>query len=360
MPRILVACLGVLLLAGCEAPHPAPMVDADLLAARAAHTATVLSDGVVLVAGGCVVDGCTTASAEAFAVASGIGSRLGDMATPRDSHTATLLPSGGVLVTGGFTAEGTAPQSSAELFDSTTGAWRTVGSMSVGRGGHAAATLGNGGVAVVGGWVRSRTYTAAIDLYNPETGTFDAGPDLDIAVDGLAAVSLDDGRVLITGGQSAPGVASGQAAILSADGRMLVSVGPLLVARFKHTMVALDDGRVLVIGGTSDDYELLTSTEIFDPATNTFTPGPELHHGRYKLAGGAALLPDGRVVVGGGGDGIEVLDPAHGTSTISTSAAGRASFGTISVVGTDVLLLGGYDERIALTRRFIEVPVSAL
>ncbi len=350
-------------LAACTtpaAPPPASPVGTSAVAARAAHSATVLDDGTLLIAGGCIIDGCGDASADSFAVTATTAIQVGSMGDARDVHTATLLESGEVLVTGGFSGEGLPPLASAEVFDPLTGSWDSVAPLATQRGGHAAARLGSGKVVVAGGWVRSRTYTATTEVFDPATGAFTAGPDLPAAADGLEAVALDDGRVLITGGQSAPGVPSDQAVLIAADGASREAVDPLGTARFKHTMVALDDGRVLVIGGTTDDIELLTSTEIFDPASGSFQPGPELLHGRYKVTGGATLLPDGRVLVGGGGDGVEIIDLEAGISTRATTASGVSSFGTASVTGEIVLLIGGYDERIGLTGRYLAVPVAEL
>ncbi|MEO5920361.1 MAG: kelch repeat-containing protein [Pseudolysinimonas sp.] len=359
------ACAAILLLVACTTPVPATaptrvLVDVADVAARAAHSATVLVDGAVLIAGGCIIDGCGSATASSFAVTPTGAIEVGMMGDARDAHTATLFGSGQVLVTGGFSGEGAPPLASAEVFDPGTGSWAAVGDLATQRGGHAAALLGSGDVIVVGGWVRSRTYTATTEVFDPHTGSFSPGPSLPSAADGLEAVTLDDGRVLVTGGQAAPGVASGQAVVISADGATLDRVGPLAVARFKHTMVKLDDGRVLVIGGTTDDTALLTSTEIFDPATGRFSPGPAMLHGRYKVTGGATLLPDGRVLVGGGGEGVELIDVVAGVSTPATTATGVASFGTISLSGAVVLFVGGYDARIGLTRRFLAVPVDEL
>lgn len=81
-------------------------------------------------------------------------------------------------------------------------------------------------------------------------------------------------------------------------------------ARFKHDMVLLSDGRVLVIGGTPDDETLLSSTEVFDPSTREFTPGPDLLEARYKMPNGGLLLDEGRVAIGGGGQTVETMDVA--------------------------------------------------
>ncbi len=330
------------------------------LAHRAAHTMTALADGSLLVAGGCVVDGCTTATGSTYLVDRSGAAAVRDLRDARDAHTATLLTDGRVLVVGGFAGEGQPPLTSAEVFDPAAGTWERVGELAVGRGGHAAALLGDGRVVVAGGWVGSGRYTASIEIFDPRTGRFSAGPDLPEAVDGLAAVSLRDGSVLVAGGQSTPGKASAQAVLLLRDGT-LRPVTSLVRARFKHAMVTLRTGEVLVVGGTPDDDRLLRSTELFDPVTATFVPGPTLRAGRYKLTDAAVLLPDGRVAVAGGGPGVEVVDVPGATSRFVPAAGrGRASFSTVGISGSRLLVLGGYDESIRLTDTDLAVPLSDL
>ncbi len=336
------------------------MAEASRVQDRAAHTATALPDGSVLVAGGCVVDGCGRATTSAVVLDDGGDVVVAAMTTARDAHTATLLDSGAVLVAGGFSGEGEGPLPGAEVFDPGTRTWEPTPPMRLGRGGHAAARLGDGRVVEVGGWVGPGRYTSTSELYDPASGRFDPGPSLPEAVDGLAAVSLVDGSVLVTGGQVEPGVASATAVVISSDGT-LSRVGPLAQARFKHTMVTLPSGRVLVIGGTSDDEDLLSTTEVYDPATQRFTPGPAMTNGRYKLNGSATLLPDGRVVVAGGGPGVEVIDVTRGTSTAVPHVDGtRASFSTASVVGPNVRIIGGYDRGIRLTRTDLTIALASL
>lgn len=323
------------------------------VAARAAHTATSLADGKVLVVGGCVSDGCGTAtSSTALIEPSGVVNTVGSLAESRDAHTATLLPDGSVLVVGGFSAEGRPPLGSAERWSPTSTSWRPAGVLRTPRGGHAAALLGLDRVLVAGGWVASHTYTASTEIYDSAKNRFVAGPVLPVAVDGLAAATLRDGSVLVTGGQRSPGVGTATAVVIRPDGR-LIRVADMGHARFKHTMVTLPTGEVLVIGGTDNDQRLWNTTEIYDPATRTFRPGPALNAGRYKLSGSAAVLPDGRVVVAGGGPGAEVLDvPADSSTELTGAATGRASFSTVNTLGSQVLILGGYDESIRLTHLF--------
>lgn len=358
----------MLVLAACTGGPPesgerAPQVSrsgAGGVEQRAVHTATPLPDGSVLVAGGCVVDGCTLATTSTVLLRGDGDVEVAPMAAARDAHTATLLASGEVLVTGGFSGEGRPPLADAEVYDPRSRAWTPTPPLQVGRGGHAAARLRDGRVVVAGGWVGPRRYTATSEIYDPGTGRFEPGPELPEAADGLAAVSLADGSVLVTGGQTAPGVGTASAVVVSADGG-LESVGPLAQARFKHTMVALPGGRVLVVGGTSTDTDLLSSTEVYDPATRRFTTGPTMASGRYKLSGSATVLPDGRVVVAGGGPGVEVIDVRRGTSTpVAAADIARASFSTVSVVGEAVRVLGGYDGRIRLTGTDLTLPLAAL
>jgi hypothetical protein len=213
---------------------------------------------------------------------------------------------------------------------------------------------------VAGGWVGSRTYTASTEVLDPQAGRVRPGPELPEGVDGLAAATLPDGSVLIAGGQRRPGVASDQAVVISPDGQTARPVGRLRQARFKHAMTALPDGTVLVIGGTSDDVALLETTEIFHPDTATFTAGPRLVHGRYKLSGAATLLSDGRVLVGGGGPGLEVIDPVRGRSSPVKGEQQVASFSTVSLVADKAWVVGGYDRNIQLTGLTLEIQLSTL
>jgi hypothetical protein len=330
------------------------------LAARAAHTMTALPDGDLLVVGGCDVDGCSQATASAFVVSGTAVSRVADVADARDAHTAVPLADGRVLVVGGFAGEGSPPLRSAEIFDPESGRWTTTGSLALGRGGHTAALLGDGRVMVAGGWVGPSTYTDTTEIFDPGSGRFEPGPRLPQAVDGLAAAALPGGCVLVVGGQVRSQVASAQAAVICPDGT-LDEVEPLGTARFKHGIAVLDSGQVLVVGGTSDDTDLLRGTEVFDPTSRDFRAGPDLVSGRYKLSDAVVALPGDRAVVAGGGEGVEIVDVGAGRAIpVPALDGGRRSFSTVGVTDGRVVLVGGYDETIRLTRTYLTAPVGDL
>src|SRR5215217_1174408 len=121
---------------------------ATLRAARAAHTATTLPSGGILLAGGMTEGGGSLASVERFDPRDNSIHEVGSLGTPRAGHTATLLPDGRVLVAGGYNGE---YLKSLELFDPATGRSELVGSMSVARESHTATLLQDGRILIVGG-----------------------------------------------------------------------------------------------------------------------------------------------------------------------------------------------------------------
>ena len=131
--------------------------------ARYGHTATLLPNGQVLVAGGGDDNGDIFASAELYNPATGVWSPTGSIGSPRSSHTATLLANGQVLVVG----EGTTPLAGAELYDPATGTWSPTGSLGFARSGYSATLLANGQVLIAGGFGTYGELLASSELYDP-------------------------------------------------------------------------------------------------------------------------------------------------------------------------------------------------
>lgn len=142
--------------------------------ARQFHTATLLPDGRVLVAGGADV-GYFISGAELYVPAAGTWTTTGSLGIPRGIHTATLLPDGKVLAAGGnhnsFDAPTIVAQSGTELYDPAAGTWTASGSLNAARSTHVATLLPSGQVLVAAGfYVNGPAWLSNAELYNSATG----------------------------------------------------------------------------------------------------------------------------------------------------------------------------------------------
>jgi N-acetylneuraminic acid mutarotase len=128
-------------------------------------SATLLSNGKVLVAGGSLDNGGTVRP-EVYDPATNRWSLTPPMLHDRQGHSATLLANGLVLVSGGTDSSRVGGvTATAELFDSATNRWSLTGGMAVARSGHTATLLKNGKVLVVGGQFLANL--RGVELYSP-------------------------------------------------------------------------------------------------------------------------------------------------------------------------------------------------
>lgn len=165
------------------------------------HTATLLLNGKVLVTGGAGQWSNTgqLSSAEWFDPVAWRWSQAGAMNTARDIHTATLLSNGKVLVAGGRNASGQI--SSAELFDPNTRTWIATGAMGTARHSHTATLLSNGKVLVTGGQGPGNGRLFSAELFDPVTGIWTTTSPMNEARHAHTATLLPNGKVLVTAGQ---------------------------------------------------------------------------------------------------------------------------------------------------------------
>ncbi|RYZ40619.1 MAG: hypothetical protein EOO71_15370 [Myxococcaceae bacterium] len=335
------------------------------LETRVAHTATLLADGRVLIAGGYAPgrDGARPVSGttEVFDPVAGTFSPGPDVGA-RAFHTASLLPKGTVLLTGGAeTLDLLSLQRTARVVDVVAGEASTL-EPKVARYQHAAAVDAEGRVLLVGGRSADGQVVATLEGFHPGRGSFFAVPTPLPRADAVATGTRDGRTLLVAGGANATGLqarvqgfvfdqttfspASSSGAELKVprvgasvamlglteevprplvmggvdplngaravsaseflEGVALASTGPALFPRSHACAVSLTDGRVVLLGGQGDDFGTPRATawaELILPVKDgrPIVLGLPLMP-QPRTGLSCTALPDGSVLVVGGVD----------------------------------------------------------
>lgn len=236
--------------------------------ARSRHTATRLADGKVLIAGGMCRNG-SQKTAEIFDPSTGkFTAAAGDMVTPRHGHSAILLPNNEVLLAGGVVEQpgGSVgcPQAG-DLYDPAAGSFRRTGDRAnrldcgVLNVNMAASLLANSKVLLA-------AISEELEMYDPASETFSLGTKAQIRVGGTATL-LPSGLVLLAGGRRSPGGAVlDTAQVYDPMQDAVVATITMNTPRYDHTATALPNGDVLFVGGRIGEADLATA-ELFVSGT---------------------------------------------------------------------------------------------
>jgi hypothetical protein len=314
--------------------------------ARAAHTATVLKNGKVLIVGGFA--GNTLSSAEIYDPVLKKFVSVGQMSVARAGHSATLLPNGKVLIAGGYNGN---YLSSTEIYDPQTQTFSAGPEMNTARSGHTATVLNNGRILLTGGVGVGWSFLQSAELYNTQTNTFSATGSMTTARESHTANLLKNGTVLITGGHKdrrANITIYSSAELYNPASEKFILIGNMMIKRHKHDAVTLADGSVLINGGSDerDSRGTYSSAELYDPVSSSFKPVGNMNLSRYKHNGTSILLPNGNVLIAGGANKAEIYKNTSGKFDVVKGSMGTEQLFSCATLlsNGDVLITGGYNE----------------
>jgi Kelch motif len=240
-------------------------------------------------------------------------------------------------------------------------------SMTTPRADAAAVKLLNGKVLICGG-----TSTGLVggvlnsaELYNPATETFEPTGSMNDPRQGQTITLLKDGRVLVTGGARNIGYRAelSSAEIYDPSSGTFSPTASMSVPREGHTATLLNDGRVLITGGSDNGQHTISTAEIYDPGVGTFGPTGSMTVPREAHT--ATLLLSGQVLIAGGGragmpggyivyQNGELFDPRSGTFSAINSPMKSDRVGASAVLLVDgrALIVGGKSSRVLLAGTF--------
>jgi Galactose oxidase, central domain/Kelch motif len=317
-----------------------------MLEPRSGHSATVLPDGRVLIAGGMRRNRDIYRSAELYDPGSGAFKGTGEMHVGRVGQAAVLLRSGKVLIAGGWVGYGATD--SAELYDPFLGTFKVIANLTTNRGRPTATLLADGDVLIAGGGQHEAPGgIVSAEVFRAATHSFQLVGSMHFGRVGHTATLLTDGRVLIAGGRDDQGVTA-TAEIYDPSTRRFTLTGSMHTARYRHTAGLLPDGQVLIAGG-SDERDWrgnLASAEIYDPRTGEFAVAPSLNDPRFKLPAKAVRLSSGQLLIAGGSRSTEIYDFREGKFLLASGQMSDSWHFMSETLLKDgrVLLAGGYPD----------------
>jgi hypothetical protein len=184
--------------------------------------------------------------------------------------------------------------------------WTPAHSMGTARLFHVQVTLANGNVLVAGGQpsLSSGTALKSTEIYNPSADSWFGAPDMGTARVVAVAAKLPGGKVLVAGGSttgnSADNLATAEVYDPASNTWTPTANNMSSPRGLLATATALPSGQVLVAGGSDATGTAVKTADLYNPATNSFTPAHDM--GTARTAAAASLLASGKVLVAGGLD----------------------------------------------------------
>ncbi len=212
-------------------------------------------------------------------------------------------------------------------------------------------------------------------LYNPATNTLSIGPSMNRTREGASATLLRNGQLLVAGGGESLQGSLQQSELYDPVTDKFVPTGNMIYGRELHSAMLLPNGKVLIAGGVAVPvakeraagllFPVRASTELFDPATKTFAPGPPMNTGRVGAF--AILRPDGKVLIAGGADGAgnplastEIYDPSTGTISAGPNMNVARGLPAAVVLNDDrVAIFGGLGTSSSASTEFYDPAKNA-
>ena len=232
------------------------------------HTATLLKDGRVLVMAGAKQSGSSGPNdrVEIFDPKTSLWQEAALHENTEGNHTATLLGDGRVLIAGGM--------ADPSIYDPTNDTWQPAGELASERCFAQAVTLQDGRVLLIGGvFPHGETVLNSVEVYDPASDAWQQTAPLPQARYYHTATLLPDGRALIVGGWDS--YAGFESALLDTaetyDDKSATwgTVAPPSIGRAGHTATLLPDGRILVTGGQTAPGSFLASAEVLGGMSST-------------------------------------------------------------------------------------------
>ncbi len=352
--------------------------------------AAQLPDGRIIVVGG--YGGLSTGqigivNTNIFDPATNTWTRVANMNLPRWYPSLTELSDGRYVAISGNSTDSSHWADTPEVYDPTANTWTLLSKISTSQVHEEeypfSYLIPNGNVLNIG---PSEDVTHELDVNN-QTWTQIAGSS---GVVNGSSVQYLPGKILYSGGASSvinTAPAQATTAVLDTNAATPVwrQTGPMLYPRVYHTLTMLANGQVLAVGGgTTSDQQVITTgvlpTEIWDPTSETWSAAAPIAAAR-SYHSTAVLMPDGRVLVAGGGhpnglgdagqDSAQIYSPSYlfnGARPTITAAPSSTTYGSTisvstpdaaSITGVNLVSLGTDTHQMDMNQHFVPLSFTA-